>query len=135
MANQKKNVKSDNKIPVELAGRDFVLKRVPMARVKKLGSVIQKLISDFGELDLNNTDNAAEVVLDHALEFPYELLSLFINDLPKEIFDDEENGVTFPEFIDTLQKAIELNRLDTLKNFLSPLISNLAEFLPNQGSE
>lgn len=113
---------SENKaVPVVLADRDFVLRRIPMARVKKLGGTLSSLIGDLGTLDVTKGESVVDQLLDKTLEFPYEILSLFIKDLPKEIFEDEENGVSFPEFIDVLNKAIELNRLDTLKNVFSRL--------------
>jgi hypothetical protein len=110
-----------NAIPVVLAGRDFVVKRIPMARVRSIGKTLSAIIGDFSTLDLNGSDNVAEILLDKVLEFPYEILSLFIKDLPKEIFTDEEEGVNFPEFLDTLKVAIEVNRIDSLKNFFTRL--------------
>lgn len=114
---------SENKkgVPVVLAGRDFVVKRIPMARVRSIGKTLSTIIGDFSKVDLNENDNVAEILIDKVLEFPYEILSLFIKDLPKEIFEDEDEGVTFPEFLDTLKMAIEVNRIDTLKNFFTRL--------------
>jgi hypothetical protein len=110
-----------NAVPVVLAGRDFVVKRIPMARVRSIGKTLAAIIGDFNTLDLNESDNVAEILLNKVLDFPYEILSLFIKDLPKDIFEDEDNGVNFPEFLDTLKIAIEVNRIDTLKNFLTRL--------------
>jgi hypothetical protein len=114
---------SENKngVPVMLAGRDFVVKRIPMARVRSIGKTLSSIIGDFNTKDLNKSDNVAEILLDKVLEFPYEILSLFIKDLPKEIFEDENEGVNFPEFLDALKVAIEVNRIDTLKNFFTRL--------------
>lgn len=118
----------DNKaVPVVLAGRDFVVKRIPMARVRTIGKTLSALIEDFSKKDLSKTDNVAEIILDKVLDFPYEILSLFIKDLPKEIFDDEENGVNYPEFLDALNTAIEVNRIDTLKNFFARLATMMMQ--------
>jgi hypothetical protein len=107
-------------VPVVLAGRDFVVKRIPMARVRSIGKTLAAIVGDFNTKDLNDS-NVVEILLDKALEFPYEILSLFIKDLPKEIFEDEEEGVNFPEFLDALKVAIDVNRIDTLKNFFTRL--------------
>lgn len=115
------NSKTDKTRAVELAGHDFVVRRIPMARVRTIGKTISAIINDFSKQDLSKSDNATEVILNKVIEFPYEILSLFIKDLPKEIFEDEENGVDFPEFLEVLQIAIELNRIDALKNFFSRL--------------
>jgi hypothetical protein len=113
---------SENKtLPVVLAGRDFVLRRIPMARVKRLGATLTTIIEDLSHVDIDENKGIVDLLLDKVLEFPYEIMSLFIKDLPKEIFEDEENGVDFPEFLDTLKKAIEFNRLDALKNVFSRL--------------
>lgn len=117
--------KNNKTVPVELGGRDFVIRRIPMARVRKIGATLSKIIGDFTKLDLNENEDATQVIIDKALEFPYEILSLFIKDLPKDIFEDEDNGVDFPEFLEALEKAIEINRIDTLKNFFSRLVPML----------
>lgn len=106
---------------VVLAGRDFVVRRIPMARVSRLGTTLSAIVEDLTKLDLQDNQNATEVIFNKVLEFPHELLSLFIKDLPEDIFKDEEEGVDFPEFLDALNTAIELNRIDTLKNFFSRL--------------
>ena len=108
-------------LAVELAGREFFMKRIPMARVRRLNGVLKSMIERVQKMDVES-ENGLEVALEELLSFPYELMSLFIKDLPNEIFDDEENGVTFPELLDALKKAVELNRLDTLKNLLTPLV-------------
>jgi hypothetical protein len=112
---------NNNAVPVILAGRDFVVKRIPMARVRSIGKTLSSIIGDFSIKDLNESDNLTEILLDKVLEFPYEIMSLFIKDLPKEIFLDEDEGVNFPEFLDALKVAIEVNRIDSLKNFFTRL--------------
>lgn len=114
--------KENKGVPVTLAGRGFVIEKIPMARVKKLGNVISQIMKDLTNLDYETDEKAAQVVLDKLLDFPYELLSLFITKLPKDIFEDEENGVTFPEFLEAMQEAVKVNRLDALKNYLAPLM-------------
>lgn len=110
-----------NAVPVVLADRDFVVKRIPMTRVRSIGKTLSAIIGDFNTKDLNESDNITEILLDKVLEFPYEIMSLFIKDLPKEIFLDEDEGVNFPEFLDALKVAIEVNRIDSLKNFFTRL--------------
>jgi hypothetical protein len=106
---------------VQLAGRDFVVRRIPMARVLQLDTVLSGILQNVANIDVQKPEDA-QTVLKQMLAFPHELLALFIKDLPRDIFEDAENGVTFPEFLEALQTAIKLNRLDTLKNFLSPLM-------------
>lgn len=125
MANEK-----NKGVPVTLAGRGFVVEKIPMVRVKRLGNVISGVMKDLSGLDYETDDKAAQAVLNKLLDFPYEILSLFITKLPKDIFEDEENGVTFPEFLEAMQEAIKLNRLDTLKNFLAPLMGMMANQSP-----
>lgn len=116
----------DSKVPVTLAGADFVLKQVPMARVKRLGTTLSTIFADFDTSKLA-TDAGVNEFLDRLLDAPHAILSLFIDGLPKEIFHDEENGVTLPEFLDVLEKAVQLNRLDALKNGLSRLLPVLTQ--------
>lgn len=116
--------KKENGIPVTLAGRDFVVRRIPMARVRTIGTTLSAVFKDFGDADVAD-QTVIEAIINRALEFPYEILKLFIKDLPKEIFEDEEDGVTFPEFIETLEIAINHNRLDSLKNFFSRLFPTI----------
>lgn len=118
---------SENKIGVKevsvvLAGREFFIRRIPMARVKKLGKTLSAIVTDLSQTDIDTNKGAVESILDKVLEFPYEILSLFIKNLPKDIFEDEDEGVDFPEFINALNKAIEFNRLDALKNGFSRLV-------------
>lgn len=111
---------AQTKIPVTLAGRDFVVKLVPMARIKRLGAVVASALSDVEAAEAN-TPEGMTAMLDKLLDAPHALLSLFIDNLPPEIFHDEENGVTLPEFTDVLKKALDLNRVDVLKNVFSLL--------------
>lgn len=113
-------VAKDNIVAVKLAGQDFLMKRVPMARIKRLSKVIASFAMDKTQLEFEkNPEQAVNTVLDKLLDFPHELMSVFIDKLPKDIFEDEENGVTFPELYDALLAAVELNRLDALKNVLA----------------
>lgn len=108
---------------VTLAGQDFVMKRIPMARMRSIAPSLQKIMS---ELRAEITPEQAQeqggligIIMNKLTEIPHEILSLFIKNLPKDIFEDEENGVTFPEFYETLLEALELNRLDVLKSFFT----------------
>lgn len=110
---------TQTKVPVTLAGKDFVVKQVPMARIKRLGTVVSEAVGSI-ETDLT-TEDGVTALMDKLLDAPHALLSLFIDDLPKEIFHDEESGVTLPELIDVMNKAFALNRVDALKNVFSRL--------------
>lgn len=110
---------TDKKMPVTLAGKDFVVKQVPMARIKRLGSVVADAINSV-ESDIT-TDDGVTALMDKLLDAPHALLSLFIDDLPPEIFHDEIGGVTLPELIEAVDKAFTLNRVDALKNVFSLL--------------
>lgn len=110
---------TQTKVPVTLAGKDFVVKQVPMARIKRLGAVVSEAVGSI-ETDLTAEDGVT-ALMDKLLDAPHALLSLFIDDLPKEIFHDEDNGVTLPELLDVLDKAFTLNRVDALKNVFSRL--------------
>lgn len=116
----------DTKIPVVLAGKDFVVKQIPMARVKRLGSTLSDIFNDFDQKELK-TDTGVVAFLDRLLQAPHAILSLFIDNLPQDIFTDEDNGVTLPEFMDVLDKAMNLNRLDVLKNGFTRLIPTLIQ--------
>jgi hypothetical protein len=116
----------DDKLRISLGGQSFVLKKIPMARFKVITSTLSNIFKEFGDKKLEDT-NVLDALLDRVLEFPHEILSIFIKDLPKEIFLDEEDGVSFPEFIEALEKAIEINRLDKLKGFFSKLAPALAQ--------
>lgn len=111
------------KIPVTLAGKDYVVKQVPMARIKRLGSVVSEAVGTV-ESDLK-TEDGIKSVMDKVLDAPHALLSIFIDELPKEIFHDEDKGVTLPEFETALKKAFDLNRVDVLKNVFSRLAPTL----------
>lgn len=70
--------------------------------------------------------------MDNLLQFPHKLLSLFVDNLPPEIFTDEQNGVTFPEFWDVLQIALTINRVDQLKNVFSRLVPLMSQASTSQ---
>lgn len=114
-----------NKIPVTLAGKDFVVKQVPMARIKRLGKVVSEAIGSM-DADMSSEDGIS-AIMDKLLDAPHALLSIFIDDLPQEIFRDETNGVTLPELIDVVEKAFALNRVDSLKNVFSRLTPALMQ--------
>lgn len=119
-----------DKVPVTLAGRDFVVKVVPMARVRRLADVVVEALKQLEGVDSSSDQQTIHVVVDKLLDFPHQLLSLFIDQLPPEIFTDEEAGVTFPEFWTTLQIALTINRVDNLKNVfsrLSPLMMQASQ--------
>lgn len=119
-----------DKIPVTLAGKDFVVKVVPMARVRRLADVVLDALRQLEGMDTQSDQTTISAVVEKLLEFPHRLLSLFIDGLPPEIFADEEAGVTFPEFWNTLQIALTINRVDQLKNVFSRLVP-----LMNQASQ
>lgn len=110
-----------DKVPVTLAGRDFVVKVVPMARVRSLAGVVTEALKEVESVDTSADQTGITAVVDKLLQFPHQLLSVFIDNLPPEIFADEQNGVTFPEFWDVLQIALTINRVDQLKNVFSRL--------------
>lgn len=114
-----------DKIPVTLAGKDYVVKQVPMARIKRLGSVVSDALGNL-EGDIM-TEDGATALMDKLLDAPHALLSVFIDDLPREIFHDEVNGVTLPEVLDVIEKALTLNRVDKLKNVFSRLMPVLMQ--------
>lgn len=114
-------MQTETKIPVTLAGRDFVVKQVPMARIKRLGTVVAEAIEDVDNANLTNADGMTTII-DKVLDAPHALLSVFIDDLPQDIFHDEDNGVTLPELMDVVEKAFALNRVDKLKNVLARLM-------------
>lgn len=116
----------DTKVPVVLAGRDFVVKQIPMARVKRLGNTLADTFKDFDTSQLTS-DSGVVAFLDRLLQAPHAILSVFIDNLPSDIFTDEENGVTLPEFLDVLNQAMELNRLDVLKNGFTRLMPALIQ--------
>lgn len=116
-----------DKVPVTLAGRDFVVKVVPMARVRRLADVVVEALKQLEGVDAASDQQTMTTVVDKLLEFPHRLLSLFIDGLPEDIFADEENGVTFPEFWQTLQIALTINRVDQLKNVFSRLTPMLMQ--------
>lgn len=97
-----------------LGGKDYIIKQVPMARVKRLGPVLADVVEQVSK-DAEGGDAALTPLLDRFLAAPHAVLSLFIDDLPEAIFHDEDAGVTMPEMLDALEKAISLNRLDVLK--------------------
>lgn len=113
-------------VPVKLAGRDFVVKIVPMARVRRLGDVVQKIATELQGANVESTDGI-DTIINKLLGFPHALLSIFIDDLPEDIFMDDENGVTFPDFWDVLQIALTINRVDALKNVFSRLGPSLMQ--------
>lgn len=117
---------TEKKIPVVLAGKDFVVKQIPMARAKRVGTTLSEVFKDFDTAQLKS-DAGVVAFLDRLLQTPHAILSIFIDNLPVEIFTDEENGVTLPEFLDVLHKAVELNRIDTLKNGFTRLIPTLTQ--------
>ncbi|KPV42023.1 hypothetical protein [Alicyclobacillus ferrooxydans] len=120
-----------DKVPVTLAGRDFVVKVVPMARIRQLAGVVSEAMKEAD--NLNATDEeAVSGIVDKLLQFPHKLLSLFIDNLPAEIFTDEQNGVTFPEFWDVLQIALTINRVDQLKNVFSRLVPLMSQASTSQ---
>ena len=124
---------ANNKVPVTLAGRDFVVKVVPMARIRKLASVLTEAVKQADAIDTKNADeDSIEALVDKVLEYPHRLLSVFIDDLPEDIFTDEEQGVTFAEFWDVLQIALRINRLDALKNAFTRLAPLLSQASPSQ---
>lgn len=116
----------NKKVPVTLAGQDFVIKQIPMARVKRFGGALADIFQDFDPSHLTN-DTGVVAFLNKLLQAPYAILSLFIDNLPAEIFTDEDNGVTLPEFLDVLEKAMTLNRIDVLKNGFTRLMPTLVQ--------
>lgn len=115
-----------DKVPVTLAGRDFVVRVVPMARVRQLADVLFEGVQELQDTDLPSDQAAVSAVVEKLLQFPHRLLSLFVPGLPADIFADEENGVTLPEFWHALEVALTINRVDALKNVfsrLAPLMS------------
>lgn len=114
------------KVPVTLAGHDFVVKQVPMARIKRLSNTVATLLKDADATDMT-TEEGMQRLLDKLLEAPHALLAVFIDDLPAEIFADEQKGVTLPEFLEVLDKAVTLNRVDVLKNVFSRLTPTLLQ--------
>lgn len=110
----------EKKVPVVLAGRDFVVKQVPMARVKRLGPALAQILASVDPQALQDPTQLGSV-LAQLLEAPHVLLSLFIDELPLDIFQDEVNGVTFPEIVAAFDVATRVNRLDILKNLWARL--------------
>lgn len=116
---------SNNRKIVILGGKEYIVKVIPMARIRKLGAAVASILTDTDAIDMNNPQTATQTVFDKLLEMPHELLSLFIDELPRDIFEDQDNGVTFPEFYDALMVALSINRVDVLKNVFSRLIPAL----------
>ncbi|MCL6454372.1 MAG: hypothetical protein K6T78_12240 [Alicyclobacillus sp.] len=104
---------------VVLAGKKYVVEQVPMARIKRLGTVVADAIQSV-DADVSTPDGV-QAVLERLLDAPHALLSVFIVDLPREIFHDETHGVTLPEVETAVKTAFELNRVDVLKNVFSRL--------------
>ncbi|WDL96409.1 hypothetical protein [Alicyclobacillus sp. ALC3] len=117
---------------VTLAGRSFMVRIVPMSRVRRLADVIAGAVTELQATEMKGDEENVKVLMDKLLQFPHRLLSLFINKLPEEIFLDEDEGVTFPEFWHALEVALAINRVDALKNVfsrLAPLISQASTSL------
>lgn len=120
---------------VTLAGGTYVVKRVPMARIKRIDSILTSTVQELRkDVNLENVTKDPEAaaglvssVMDKILAFPHAILSIFIDELPVEIFLDDENGVDLPDFLDALKAALELNRTDVLKKGFSRLFSTLIE--------
>lgn len=111
-----------DKIPVVLAGREWNAKAVPIARIKKIIPAIVAAFQDidtkgFGQ-DTATAERVVTSVFDKLVEAPHAVFSVFIKDLPKEIFTDEDEGVTFPELFDAIEKVLVHNRIGGLKNLL-----------------
>lgn len=114
-------------ITVTLAETDYIVKIVPMAKVKKLGSLVMEAVQNEGVVDENDMSNTVGNVVDQLMTMPHAVLSLFIDNLPREIFLDEEKGVTLPEFIDALETCTKINRIDWVKNLLGRATPYLME--------
>lgn len=124
MANDKRPV-------VTLAGRPFYINRAALAKIKSLSNMIGDLFKDVNLEEMAKApETAGEMITDKILSVPHAVLSIFVDDLPKEIFTDEENGVTLPELLDALSEISDYNRLNTVKNFLSPMLPGIRQALP-----
>lgn len=117
---------------VKLAGRSFMVRIVPMSRVRRLADVIAESVEELQGTEMKGDEETVKLVTDKLLQFPHRLLSVFINKLPEDIFLDEDEGVTFPEFWHALEVALTINRVDALKNAfsrLAPLLSQVSTSL------
>lgn len=121
----------ENKPVVTLAGKPYYINRAPLAKIKGLSNMIGDLFQDMNLDELKEApEQAGGMIVDKILTVPHAVLSVFIKDLPKEIFADEEDGVTLPELLDALEDCAKHNRLDTVKNFLSPLMPSIRKSIP-----
>jgi hypothetical protein len=116
-------------VTVTLAGEEYIVKIIPMAKVKKLGELVAEALQDEAVIDEKDLAGTAQSVVDQLMAMPHAILSLFIPNLPKEIFTDEENGVTLPEFIEALETCAKVNRIDWVKNLLSRAAPYLLDFM------
>lgn len=107
----------------------------PIARVKRFKVAWSHAFENFNRLeadfrDLRDTDETVDSdvmfdkIADFALEIPYELLEIAIPDLPKSLFEDEVNGVTFPQVYAAFDVILEVNDLEVLKK-ITPLFRDM----------
>lgn len=122
-------------VKVWLGSKQFELKECPLKRVRKFQEVWGSFFEEVNKFQAEAAVAAEEGedvgiadqwnrILDLVLDKPYEILSILIPDLPKEPFEDEDDGVTVPQILDAFDAVLEVNRIEWLKK-LTPFFQNL----------
>lgn len=119
---------------IRLGNLDVEVKEMPLARLNEFKKLWSRLFQRINEVQANmavtaeneETIEAGQVFdqfLDIALEMPYELMSIAVKDLPKEPFEDPDDGVTVPQLLDAFDVVLKVNKLEVLKK-LTPFFQN-----------
>jgi len=86
---------------------------------------VQAMASDAAESGEGvSNEDLWQQVFDMVFESPYDLLHVVIPTLPKEPFEDEDEGVTIPQIFDAFDVILEVNRLGWLRK-LTPFFQNM----------
>jgi len=129
-----------------VGAEEVEVREMPLARVKRFKTVISNFAEEYNELmdTVRSTMEARDEALERGedpetvnLELdmwsdiadmifarPHEVLSVLVPNLPKEPFEDEENGVTIPQLIDAFDTVLEVNKIEWVKKSL-PFIQSL----------
>lgn len=135
MAREATNAFTSRTVKVRLGKEVFELQECPLKRVRKFQEVWGAFFEEINRFQAESAlaaENGAEVgiadqwnrILDLVLDKPYEILSILIPTLPKEPFEDEDEGVTVPQILDAFDAVLEVNRIEWLKK-LTPFFQNM----------
>lgn len=113
---------------VRLGQREYVIREVPLGRVKKFKGVwldfFQRTNGMLDSADLTQ-DDAATALFGLIEDAPSKLMEILIPDLDVDAFNDEDDGATIPQVFDAIDVVLRVNKLEFLKRAVPFVIETL----------